>query len=253
MAWRTGQPQVGASLYNTARPSYRGAAGTVNETQFMATVPSSSHQRFILYSVPWRTYERLLRIFADRPGVHLTYDRGTLELMTLSHEHEILVSILGRFVEALTDELNLPLKSGGSTTFRRRRRQRGLEPDKCYWIASEALVRSLTKIDLRRDPPPDLALEIDITRSSLDRLSIYAALAIPEVWRLDEQGLTFQVLAPGGTYVVQSHSRTFPQLASSELTPFLALRGQQEENAIIRQFRTWVRQHLATGGGTPSP
>ena len=158
--------------------------------------------------------------------------------------------LLDRFVIALTEELNLPLQGARSTTLRRRRRQRGLEPDECYWIAGAAFVRGLDKIDLRRDPPPDLALEIDITHSSLDRLSIYAALAIPEIWRLSEQALVFHVLAPSGDYVVQSHSRAFPQLTPTDLMPFLALRGQDEENAIIRQFRAWVRQHVATGGNT---
>jgi Uma2 family endonuclease len=219
----------------------------------MAAVQSPTQQRFVLYSVPWRTYERLLRIFADRPGVHLTYDRGTLELATHSHNHQNLAHVLGRFVAVLTEELDLPLASGGSTTLRRHRRRRGVDPDECYWITNEALVRSLTKIDLRRDPPPDLALEIDITDSSLDRLSIYAALAIPEVWRLSEQALVFHVLAPDGDYVVQDHSQAFPQLMPSDLMPFLALRGQEEENAIVRQFRPWVRQRFTAGGATAAP
>src|ERR1700722_8059939 len=160
----------------------------------MSTVQAAPEQRFILYGVPWRTYERLLRAFADRPGVRLTYDRGTLELMTLSHEHENRGHLLGRLVVTLTVELGLPLKGGGSTTFRRRRRQRGLEPDECYWIGSEALVRGKEKINQRRDPPPDLALEIDVTHSSLNRLAIYAALNIPEVWRFEGLSLACYLL-----------------------------------------------------------
>jgi Uma2 family endonuclease len=168
----------------------------------MATVQSLPEQRFVLYGVSWRTYSRLLRAFADRPGVRLTYDRGTLELMTLSHEHENRGHLLGRLVVTLTEELKLPVKGGGSTTFRRRKRQRGLEPDECYWIATEALVRSKDRIDLRRDPPPDLALEIDITHSSLNRLAIYAALAIPEVWRLEGTSLACYLLGSDGRYTV---------------------------------------------------
>jgi Uma2 family endonuclease len=212
---------------------------------------AKSEQRLILYGVPWRTYERALRTFSDRPGVRLAYDRGALEIMTLSHEHENRGRLLARLVVALTEELDLPLKEGGSTTFRRRRRQRGIEPDDCYWIANEAIVRSKDKIDLRYDPPPDLALEIDVTRSSIDRLSIYAALRIPEVWRQQGQVLDFHILGSDGKYAVCSTSRAFPTIASADLLPFIAMRGQLDANAIVRQFRTWVRQHLIPRGVTP--
>jgi Uma2 family endonuclease len=212
---------------------------------------AKSEQRLVLYGVPWRTYERALRTFSDRPGVRLTYDRGALEIMALSHEHENRSFLLGRLVVALTEELGLPLKGGGSTTFRRRRRQRGIEPNNCYWIANESLVRSKDKIDLRNDPPPDLALEIDVTHSSIDRLSIYVALCIPEVWRQEGQVLDFHILGVNGKYSVSPTSRAFPKLTSADLLPFLALRGQIDENAIVRQFRTWVHQHLIPRGATP--
>jgi Uma2 family endonuclease len=95
----------------------------------MATAQAPAEQRLVLYSVPWRMYERALRTFAERPGVRLTYDRGTLEFMTLSHEHETYCYLLARLIDTLTEELGLPVKGGRSTTFRRRKRQRGLEPD----------------------------------------------------------------------------------------------------------------------------
>src|SRR5262249_51361807 len=136
----------------------------------MSTVQSPPEQRFVLQGVSWLAYRRLLRVFSDRPNIRLTYDRGTLELMTLSHEHESLSYLFGRPAAAPTEEQNLPVKGGRSTTFRRRKKRRGLEPDNCWWIAGEPLVRGKTAIDLRRDPPPDLALEIDITHSSLNRM-----------------------------------------------------------------------------------
>jgi Uma2 family endonuclease len=219
----------------------------------MSTVHAPPEQRLILYSVPWRDYLRLLRIFADRPAVRLTYDRGTLELMTLSHGHESLGRLLGRFIVVLTEELGWPLKSGGSTTLRRRKRLRGLEPDECYWITSEPLVRDKDELDLRHDPPPDLALEIDVTHSSLNRMGIYAALNVPEVWRLAGQTLTFHVLGTTGQYSVVSQSRAFPQLTAADLISFLNLRGQMDENSLVRQFRAWVRQRFGTGAGGAAP
>lgn len=211
-----------------------------------------SEQRFVLHDVPWRMYVRLLRVFADRPAVHVTYDRGTLELMTLSHEHESLGYLAARLVDALTEELGLPVKGGRSTTFRRRKRRRGLEPDGCWWITSEPLVRGKTQIDLRRDPPPDLALEIDVTRSSLDRLAIYAALRVPEVWRHADQGLICHLLGSDGRYTVSATSRAFPGLVVADVAHFLSLRGQMDENAIVRQFRSWVRQQFGPGSAVQS-
>jgi Uma2 family endonuclease len=151
---------------------------------------------------------------------------------------------LARFVWIMAEELNLPLRDGGSMTLRRRRKQRGLEPDKCWWIANAARIQGRMNIDLRTDPPPDLAIEVDVTSSSLDRMSIYAALGVPEVWRLDDQGLSFHVL-DADTYRVQSHSQSFPQITPADLTGFLAQVGQVDDTTLGRQFRAWLRQHLA--------
>src|ERR1043165_4826091 len=167
-------------------------------------------QKFILENVSWREYTRLLRTFdAEHRHLRLTYDRGTLEIMTISYEHETIGDFLGRMVVTLTEELNLPIRGSGSTTFRKRKKEKGLEADNCYWIAHEADVRNITVINLRKDPPPDLALEIDITHSSLDRMRIYAALKVPEVWRWDKDGLIFWRRNEIGKYE-QSASPTFP-------------------------------------------
>jgi Uma2 family endonuclease len=209
----------------------------------MSTIPARRpSQRLVLHGIDWPTYSRLVRAFAGRRGLRLSYDRGTLEIMTLTYGHESLAHLLGRFVVALTEELGLPIAEGGSTTFRRRRSRRGLEPDQSYWIASEPLIRGKDRIDLRVDPPPDLAIEVDVASSSVNRMGIYAALGVAEVWRLAEGALTFHVLASGGQYAASPTSRAFPFLTSADVQGFLALRGQQEENAIVRQLRAWVRQ-----------
>jgi Uma2 family endonuclease len=211
----------------------------------MATVSFPAEQRLILDGVEWADYMRMLRAIGNRPGVRLTYDRGSLEIMTLSHEHESYAHLLGRLVVGLTEALLLPIKGGKSTTFRRRRRRRGLEPDECYWIASESLVRGKDRINLKTDPPPDLGLEIDITHSSLDRLAIYAALRIPEVWRLEGRRIVCYLLGPDGQYTASPTSRVFPGLVVNELMQFLYLRGQMDENAIVERLRSWARQNLA--------
>jgi Uma2 family endonuclease len=220
----------------------------------MPRVKVGAVQRLVLYGEPWSSYTRLLRMFEGRRRLRITYDRGALEIMTVSPPHEHAKQLLGRFIEVLTEELGLPLASYGNLTMRRRRRQRGLEPDQCYWIQNEGASRNLQVFDLRLTPPPDLVIEVEVSRSALNRMGIYAALGAPEVWCFDGQALTFQSLGPNKQYAPASRSRAFPQLAPSDLVPFLALRGQVEENALIRQFRAWVRQSLGGGASTsPTP
>ena len=219
----------------------------------MSTIPplASPDERVLLHDVSWDEYTRLLRAFAGRRSVRLTYDRGVLEIMTPLFRHDNSTRFLGRVVVTLTEELHLPIASGGSTTLRQRRRRRGLEPDECFWIANEPRVRGRQRLNLRTDPPPDLAIEVDVTRSSLDRMGIYAGLRVPEVWRLDVAGLTFHMLQAGSIYAASVTSGSFPMVTAADITGFLALLGLDEENAILRQFRAWTRQRQS--GARPTP
>jgi Uma2 family endonuclease len=209
-----------------------------------ATLPSE--QRLVLTGIPWTTYKRLLRLFDNR-HLRITYDRGELEIMTLSPEHERLKCLLAYLLLVLVEELGWNMASFGSMTMKRRQRRRGLEPDSCYWIQNEPAVRGRDRVDLRKDPPPDLALEVDVTHSSLDRLSIYAALGVPEVWRFDGQALAVHLLGTGKTYAESPQSRAFPFLPMTELVRFLGMRAGVSETELVRQFRAWVRDRIAAG------
>jgi Uma2 family endonuclease len=218
-----------------------------------ATSSTARPQQLVLHGVSWQEYTLMLRAFAERPGYRLTYDRGALEIMSPLFEHEADAELLGRLVVVLTEEMGLPIQAGRSTTFRRRRMRRGLEPDHSWWIAHEAQVRGKRRIDLRVDPPPDLALEVDVTHRALNRMSIYARLGVPEVWRLAARGLTFQALQPNGRYAEQTHSPTFPLFTPAELMTCMALRTQHDENEVVRRFRDFVRQRLAGAAGPSTP
>jgi Uma2 family endonuclease len=211
----------------------------------------AGHPPAVLYDIDWDTYTRLLRVLQSRRRFRLTYDRGTLEIMSPLWEHEAPADLLGCFIVVLTEELRLPRRAGRSVTLRRRRMQRGLEPDHCYWIASTPRLQGKTHLDLRTDPPPDLAIEVEVTHRALDRMSIYAALGVPEVWRLSAAGLAFHVLE-AGVYQVRPQSLSFPQLASADLTGFLALLGQTDDTALVLHFRDWVRRQLLSRP-TPAP
>jgi Uma2 family endonuclease len=209
----------------------------------MSTAPSTVKPAAVLHDIDWGTYTSLLRAFERRRRFRLTYDRGTLEIMSPLWEHERTAYLLGRFIDVITEELQLPYEPGRTVTLRRRRKGRGLEPDNCYWIANAGRLAGKTHLDLRVDPPPDLAIEINVTRSSLDRMSIYAALGVPEVWRVTAEELTFNLL-DAGVYRVRTHSLSFPQLASADLVPFLSQFGHTGATALVVQFRDWVRKVL---------
>lgn len=202
-------------------------------------------ERFVLDQVRWQTYERLL-VERERAHRHyrITYDRGRLELMTLSPQHERIEGILARFFWILSEELGVPLADFGSMTMRRRKKKRGLEADRCFYIQNEARVRGRDRIDLDHDPPPDVALEIDISRSSLGRMGIYAALKVPEVWRYRDEALQAYHLRPDGTYEEATHSRAFPSLEVERVAEFLRQRTALDDLTLMRAFRAWVRAEV---------
>jgi Uma2 family endonuclease len=133
----------------------------------MIAVEERAEQRIVLHSVSWQGYESLLREIGDR-HLRLTYDNGDLEFMTLSFGHEHAGEWIGGLIFFLALEWNIPVCSGGSTTLKKAIRKKGLEPDKCFWIANEEAVRDNKDWDAKTDPPPDLVVEVDIMRSSLD-------------------------------------------------------------------------------------
>lgn len=212
----------------------------------MTTTLTQAANRFLLKNISWQTYEALLKDVESQPGLRLTYDQGILEIMTPLAPHERNSRLIGRLVEALTEELNIEICSLGSLTCKREDLARGLEPDECYYIQNEPVIRSLEQIDLNQDPPPDLAVEIDITSSSINRLALYAALGVPEVWRYDGSRLIIYQLE-GGEYRVCDRSSTFPLITSSEIIRFLELRKSNGETTLIRLFREWVRNQVQQG------
>jgi Uma2 family endonuclease len=209
-----------------------------------AELAPPGEQRFRMSAVSWEGYLHLGKAFAGR-HVRMAFDRGELEIMTVSLGHDGDKSLLARLVEVVTEEMAIDIRSGGSTTLNREDLERGLEGDECWWIQHEAQVRNLREIDLNRDPPPDLALEVEISRGVLNRIGIYAAIRVPELWRWDGQVLTVCLLGEEGSYVVSSTSLSFPFLPVSELGRFIHMQKTMSETSVVRAFREWARQHAA--------
>jgi Uma2 family endonuclease len=207
-------------------------------------VQSRESDSVLLHGVRWSTYEALLEDMGDR-HIRLTYDNGDLEIMTVSPRHEWSKSLIRRMIDAMTEELNIPIRSGGSTTFKKELQQKGLEPDECYWVANEPAVRGRADLDVELDPPPDIAVEVEISTSVLNRLAIYAALRVSEIWRSDGHRVLVEQLQDDATYAQVARSPSFPWLPLAELGRFLKASETMDETSRIRSFRAWVRVELA--------
>lgn len=204
--------------------------------------PTARDQHLLLHEVRWEDYIAIGNALRDRPALRLTYDRGSLEFMTTSSEHEIYKKWLARLVEIMAEEYGHSVITAGNMTFQRPDLQRGLEPDDCYWIAHEPQMRGRLNWDRDRDPPPDITLEIEVSRSALDRMDIYATLGVNEVWRFDGEALTVHLLQPNRTYLPAERSAAFPAIPLSELVRFVRTGLTGESLTIIRSFREWLRQ-----------
>jgi Uma2 family endonuclease len=160
--------------------------------------------------------------------------------------------ILARLVEALTEELSISLFGLGNTTFRRKALARGLEPDECYYLCERLPLHDPHQPDAALDAAPDLVLEVEISRSVLDRMAIYAALGVPETWCTNGDWIrVYQLQA--GHYVEVGQSISFPWLPMADLASFLRRRGEVSDTQLVKEFRLWVRTTIAPRLQTPGP
>ena len=180
----------------------------------------------------------------DSCAPRLTYDRGTLEIMSPSSEHERYNRTIARIIEELAVEMNLDFDALGSTTFRREDLDRGFEPDSCFYIQNVTSIRWKKRIDLAIDPPPDLIVEIDITSTSLDRFSIYAEVGVGEVWRFDGHRLTIHQLT-SGSYEEQDTSVAFRKIRASQITTLIKDSESMTRPEWVRALRQWIREDLS--------
>jgi len=193
-------------------------------------------QQIALNGVSWQTYQALLNDLGDHRSSRLVYEQGILEIIMPSELHEIINRLLDRIVTALTEELDMKIRAYGSTTLEREDLLRGVEPDSCYYIQSVEQLRA-KKLNLQTDPPPDLAIEVDITSSSKRRFGVYQQLQIPEVWRYTRsQGITIYQFC-SGEYQEREFSPTFPMISGAVLAQFLQRSDTEDDNGVIRALR----------------
>jgi Uma2 family endonuclease len=185
---------------------------------------SDGERRFVLHGVPWWTYVALRDALHERGGVKMTYLEGTLELMRPSTLHEEAKKIIARLIEVWAMERNVDLRGFGGATLRREAKERGLEPDECY---------KLGKLD--EDGVPDIAVEVIVTTSLVDKMAVYAGLGVPEVWSWQEGGPIEVRRLVGGRYELRSQSEVLPDLDVAQLSRFV--RPGESQTALAKAYQ----------------
>lgn len=204
-------------------------------------VAPESAARIILPNVSWQSYTSLLRDFDGRPGMRMNFDQGVLEILSpSSEEHELYNRLLAFVVETLADTMGIEYASSGAATFKREDLQRGFEPDSSYYLQNEPQVRGKLRLDLSVDPPPDLAIEIDIAHTSTGKLSLYAAMGVPEVWIYDGRQVSIFVLR-GEAMVQTSSSLAFPSVQAEALSRLMGESKLLARTAWNRKVREWSK------------
>jgi Uma2 family endonuclease len=205
---------------------------------------STTATSLILGGVSWGEYVVLARV-VDRHHIRTTYLDGTLELVIPSPRPEQCKGRLDLIVRYLAVVFEVPLLGLGSTTFRHRRKNAGKEPDNCYYLGANAQrMNGRKRINLRVDSPPDLAIEVEITRSAELSLDTYARLGVPEVWRYNGRRLRISHLQPDGTYADRAKSLAFPRLKPAHVQQWMQRGDDMNDTEWLLQLPAWIQNDL---------
>ena len=194
----------------------------------------------VIYEVDWDGYEHLLEQLGDRPGARVSYDCGRLEIMTPLPKHETFARFIDRLVYAYVEAKGQIVESYGGATWKVRAKAKGVEPDACYYVANAERVIGKDDITLESDPPPDLAVEIDISNESLSKFPIYAALGVPEIWRYDQHQVWFYALT-GSEYRDVPTSVSFQELTPALVAQTLGQSKTKGQTVALRTFQERCR------------
>ncbi|MTJ28564.1 Uma2 family endonuclease [Aphanizomenon sp. UHCC 0183] len=199
-------------------------------------------QQMLLKDISWQQLEKILEEMGEKRAARISYSDGWLEIMVPLPEHEKDKEIFGELVRILLDKLEIDFEPFGSTTLKNERMRQAVEPDTSFYIQNQAAVIGKNRIDLNIDPPPDLAIEIDIT--SRTRFDNYEILGVPELWRYQQQGLEIFLLREG-KYIKSSSSPNFPNIPIIELVnEYVQQCLTIGRSQAMRNFRNWVRDNL---------
>ncbi len=211
---------------------------TANYFAVVEKMPEATTVSF--HNATWEDYEELLARVGEAKGLRISFNDGTLKVMTLSPEHEKYADFIKILIAHLSFRLRTNILFFGSATMRKRKKTKGNEPDACFYIQTAATIGNRIHLDFTIDPPPDVVVEIDIHHDSRDNYPIYAALGVPEIWRYDGQEMTILHLQEAD-YIKAETSRALPMLSPQVLTEYLRRMQQDGEFNAILAFDEWLQ------------
>jgi len=210
--------------------------------EIVSQLPEDASVTF--HDVSWDEYEELLEQVGEAPGLRISYDDGSLCVMTISSEHEKYSSFISSLVTVIRLRLRIDILGFGSSTMRKRKRKKGNEPDACFYVQTASLIGNRIHLDFETDPPPDIAVEIDVHHDSRSKFPIYAALGVPEIWRYDGQEMTIYRLADEDAqeqYVAVDASSALPMLTATLLTEMIERMRKDGELSALLTFDEWLQ------------
>ncbi len=225
------------------------------EPQTLASSARETDQCVDLFDIGWKGYRQMLRLKGDRRYPRFIYLDGSLELVSPACSHENGGDLLDRLIKIITEEFRIPCIGTRSTTFRIRRKKGGIEPDLSYYLANALRIRGKTDIDLRIDPPPDLAIEVVNTRDASRALEVYRRFQVPEVWVWEHPTLRILVLGDDGHFSESPSSRAFPFLSAQQIAGWITKPRPETDTDTdwALEFRQWVRDVLIPRTQNPEP
>jgi Uma2 family endonuclease len=201
-------------------------------------------QCVVFRSIGWKGYAMLLKLRGERPVPRMIYRDGSVVLVSPSYSHEHLKERLGRLVTEIVRGLKIPCNPSGQTTFRRHARRGGVEGDLTYYLANEARIRGKKRINLRDDPPPDLAIEVAVTHDPADAVEVYRRFRVPEVWICGQDWLSILVLQSDGRYAESDRGVAFPFISAEEISEWVHRPQNVSETEWLDELHDWVRDVL---------
>jgi Uma2 family endonuclease len=217
------------------------SASTAEFTEAMQHLPPGG--TLVMTGVSWEAYEALLAQLGEGYAARVNYDRGKLEIMSPSAKHEKYKDLTLGFADVIADVMDYDLESFGSTTFKSEKLAKGSEPDTCFYVENAASVTGKRTIDLAAGPPPDIAVEVDISHNSFGKFPFYSDIGVPEIWRCDEEGVEIYHLIER-RYVEAQASRSFRFITRETLSEYLNQSKTRSRAAVLRSFRAWLRSTL---------
>ncbi len=214
------------------------------KTKFTEMIPE---QRVLLNNINWQLLERLLNARKDNNISKISYCQGRLEFMSPFSGHEIINKRIENMIWILADELTIHIGKAGQgqkVIFKKENMDIAKEPDSCYYAHQNApQAKDKINVDLSDDIPPNLAIEIDQTKSFLNQLEIYASLGVPEVWIYKNDNIKFYQLQKK-RYINRERSFIFPILPESKVIDFLSEFEELGEKQAIENLRSWSRNYI---------